>query len=178
MWFLSKARPLKTPQRYRETVSHQHKIRIHFRLNPEVPELEALVVIPSDWNARAENPQYVWCRETGWSQPKAFTKADLERAWISLLKTIQYCRESQTRTEAHPSVQILLIWASSCEVCPWGWQRKVCFFYCYGNRTAAPHWLGHSALKERRLERQPLRNSPRLWDKVCLRYTFWGNRIK
>lgn len=63
MWFLSKARPLKTPQRYRESVSHQHKIRIHFRLNPEVPELEALVVIPSDWNARAENPQYVWCRD-------------------------------------------------------------------------------------------------------------------
>lgn len=31
-----------------ETVSYPHKIKIHFKSNPEVPELKTLVIIPSD----------------------------------------------------------------------------------------------------------------------------------
>lgn len=42
-----------------ETVSYPHKIKIHFKSNPEVPELKTLVIIPSDWNAKAENAEYV-----------------------------------------------------------------------------------------------------------------------
>lgn len=43
---------------------------------------------------------------------------------------------------------------------------------------AAPHWLRPSALKESRLEKQPVNKSSKTQDKICLRYTFRGNRIK
>lgn len=43
---------------------------------------------------------------------------------------------------------------------------------------AAPHWLRPSALKERRLEKQPVNKFSKTQDKICLRCTFRGNRIK
>lgn len=95
-------------------------------------------------------------QELPWVQSEAFTKAELAWAWISLLKTFQFESFSiANQVRLHSLLTRALSW----EVCPR--REMVCFFYCYGNRMAAPHWLKHSALKERRLEKQQWRNSPR-----------------
>jgi hypothetical protein len=47
LWFLPMSKVLKKLQCYGETIPHQHEIRVHFRLNSEVPELKTSVVIPS-----------------------------------------------------------------------------------------------------------------------------------
>lgn len=56
-----------------------------------------------------------------------------------------------------------------------GWGRFVSFI---AMETEWPPLLRHSALKERRLEKQPVKKLSKTSDKIDVRYTFRGNRVK
>lgn len=58
-------------------------------------------------------------------------------------------------------LQTLLTQAFSGEVCLWEMAREGLFLLLLWKQNSTPHWLRHSPLKGRRLEKQPVSNSRR-----------------
>lgn len=184
MWFLSKPRVLKTPQGYRETVSHQHKIRIHSRSNPEGSgtrdfsghskwlkcQSRKSTVCVLQRGRLPVNPVKVFYK--GWPGMSMNFPSKVNPVWV-----FQYCNESQTRAESHPFVQTLdmgfALWGLSL-----GDGREDLFLLLLWKQNGSTSLAQALCSLREKAGEAAIKKFSKMWDKICLRYTFRGNKIK